>query len=308
MPHAEKPVEASSKGKWAATGALLAVVVIAGVGLFRHVQGYGPIMPGRQKKVALQIRRFSAEPESLRAGGVVTLRWNVPGAKEVFIDQGVGKVAASGAIETRPAASTSYTLTASGGEHDARANAFVRVSPAEPVQKVITAKESTSYKLTADSSSGKTSQQAVVTELAKPKPELPLRSKAGALDGPGSDAKGNKAPPKLPNSITVTDPRIMLEEGKRAWSGKGIPRDQEKAAAWFRKAADAGNTEGMVLLGSMYAQGTGAPRDYVRSVAWFQKAADAGNVRGMDNLGSYVRRRVRSTQEPAAGRHLVPQS
>ena len=43
--------------------------------------------------------------------------------------------------------------------------------------------------------------------------------------------------------------------------GKGVPKDHKEAMAWFRKAAEAGNTDAMVNLGAMYEGGLGVGKD-----------------------------------------------
>ena len=56
-------------------------------------------------------------------------------------------------------------------------------------------------------------------------------------------------------------------------------------AITLQKAADAGNSDAMNNLGTLYAHGQGVAQDYGKAREWFQKAADAGNTTAMDNLG-----------------------
>ena len=58
------------------------------------------------------ISSFTASPGSITVGDSSTLSWNVSNATSVTIDQGVGSVAAVGNTVVSPAATTSYTLTA----------------------------------------------------------------------------------------------------------------------------------------------------------------------------------------------------
>ncbi len=55
---------------------------------------------------------FEVDPVSLVAGNSATLLWNVTGATNISIDQGIGNVAAAGAQEVTPKTTTVYTLTA----------------------------------------------------------------------------------------------------------------------------------------------------------------------------------------------------
>ena len=58
------------------------------------------------------INSFSAVPPIIDAGSSTSLSWNVSNATSVTIDQGVGPVAFVGSTPASPAATTSYTLTA----------------------------------------------------------------------------------------------------------------------------------------------------------------------------------------------------
>ena len=55
---------------------------------------------------------FSASPATITPGGFSTLSWTVTNATSVIIDGGVGTVAASGSSSVTPAATQTYTLTA----------------------------------------------------------------------------------------------------------------------------------------------------------------------------------------------------
>ena len=63
--------------------------------------------------------------------------------------------------------------------------------------------------------------------------------------------------------------------------GIGVPIDEKKAFEWCRKAADAGEGTAMYSLGCFYARGAGVPRDEKKAFEWSRKAADAGYVEAM---------------------------
>ena len=65
--------------------------------------------------------------------------------------------------------------------------------------------------------------------------------------------------------------------------GEGVPTDLEKAAAWYRKAADTGNPYAQGNLAVLYAYGRGVPPDFVLSYAWSSRAA-AGYPKWADDL------------------------
>jgi TPR repeat protein len=69
-------------------------------------------------------------------------------------------------------------------------------------------------------------------------------------------------------------------------SGQGdLPCDPIQAAAWYRRAADLGDPEGMLNLGRMYHAGTGVPRDEVQALRWYYKAAARGSGPSMTSIG-----------------------
>lgn len=68
-------------------------------------------------------------------------------------------------------------------------------------------------------------------------------------------------------------------------SGRGTPKDSEEAAAWFRRAAEAGHIESQLILGNCYAKGDMVAQDYFQAVVWLRRAADAGSADAQINLG-----------------------
>ena len=69
--------------------------------------------------------------------------------------------------------------------------------------------------------------------------------------------------------------------------GKGVARDPQKAAEWYRKAADQGNVSGELHLAALYRDGAGKsfPRDMTQAAAWYRKAADQGDAGAQGTLG-----------------------
>lgn len=58
--------------------------------------------------------------------------------------------------------------------------------------------------------------------------------------------------------------------------GKGVPRDDAKAVALLRKAADKKNGEAENLLGTLYVTGRAVPKDPRQANEWFHRASDRG--------------------------------
>jgi TPR repeat protein len=59
-----------------------------------------------------------------------------------------------------------------------------------------------------------------------------------------------------------------------------------EALHWYRQAAEAGNTEAIMSLATMYAAGEGTDPDPAAAGQWMRKAADSGEARAMMALAS----------------------
>jgi WD40 repeat protein len=81
------------------------------------------------------------------------------------------------------------------------------------------------------------------------------------------------------------DPNAQMMVGTFYANGKVIPQDMQEAAAWYRKAADAGNAAAQVLLGTCYAYGNGVRKNVFKAAEYFRRAALAGNRMGQYQLG-----------------------
>ena len=61
-------------------------------------------------------------------------------------------------------------------------------------------------------------------------------------------------------------------------------KDDEQGMAWMKAAAEQGQDDTQVSLGSMYLDGKPVPQDFGEAVRWYRRAAEAGNVFGQYNL------------------------
>ena len=91
-----------------------------------------PAAAGGQVAVKPSIE-FKATPSSISAGGTAELSWNVKYAASVSIDQGIGGVAIADKIMVKPAATTTYTLTAKNNLQETRFPVTVTVSASGPM-------------------------------------------------------------------------------------------------------------------------------------------------------------------------------
>ena len=93
-----------------------------------------PVAPKAPEVRPPVIALFTAEPSSIEKGRSATLRWEVSGANNVSINQGLGTVSAKGSREVYPGTSTTYLLSASNEGGTASASASVNVTnPPPPV-------------------------------------------------------------------------------------------------------------------------------------------------------------------------------
>ncbi|MBQ2040071.1 MAG: sel1 repeat family protein [Thermoguttaceae bacterium] len=61
-------------------------------------------------------------------------------------------------------------------------------------------------------------------------------------------------------------------------------QDRE-AVEWYRRAAEAGSSEGAFWVAVCYEQGRGVDVDAVMAFEWYKRSAEMGNLRGMSELG-----------------------
>jgi TPR repeat protein len=73
------------------------------------------------------------------------------------------------------------------------------------------------------------------------------------------------------------DARAQHHIGDLYEEGRGIGRDLEEAAIWYRRAAEQGYGRAQNALAILYVEGRGVDRDPVEAYGWFALAAGAGN-------------------------------
>ena len=58
-------------------------------------------------------------------------------------------------------------------------------------------------------------------------------------------------------------------------TGRGVPKDLERAAEWYEKAAIQGHTGAQFSLGAMLVNGEGVPRDVATGLMWLNLSREA---------------------------------
>ena len=79
-------------------------------------------------------------------------------------------------------------------------------------------------------------------------------------------------------------------------NGQGVARDETKAAAWYRKAAEHGDPFTQFDLGLAYALGRGVERDDVQAANWYKRSAPKGFKPGQTKLDSMTRSNLGKTE------------
>ena len=72
-------------------------------------------------------------------------------------------------------------------------------------------------------------------------------------------------------------------------SGEGVVQSYEKAAEWYRKAADQGYHWAQDNLGDLYHDGKGVPQSDLAAAEWYRKAADQGNKYSQLQIGNLLK-------------------
>ena len=98
------------------------------------------------------------------------------------------------------------------------------------------------------------------------------------------------------------DANAQCNLGVLYFCGRGVSKDYNEAAKWYRKAAEQGHAAAQCNLGALYDSGKGVSQDYNEAAKWYRKAAEQGDASAQFNLGySYENGRgVRRNYKEAA--------
>lgn len=92
--------------------------------------------------------------------------------------------------------------------------------------------------------------------------------------------------PELTARADAGDPAAQYELGRMF----AADRADSQAAAWYRKAADAGHVEAQFALGWLYEEGWGLTRNREQAAVWFWRAAEQGHAAARERVGWDSRR------------------
>jgi TPR repeat protein len=96
------------------------------------------------------------------------------------------------------------------------------------------------------------------------------------------------------------DTRAMILYGDLLYYGSGVPRSVQDAILWYHKAANAGDSEGYLALGTTYLS-VAEVQDVRQAAEWFEKGIAAGNQEAMYALAHVL-------QDDTRGMKNVPRA
>ncbi len=85
-------------------------------------------------------------------------------------------------------------------------------------------------------------------------------------------------------------------------AGLGVPRDDRRAAHWYRAAAEKGHVAAQLNIGDFYSRGRGVTLDRVKAWYWLDLAASAGSAWARDRRDSVAADMTREQIEQAKAR------
>ena len=81
----------------------------------------------------------------------------------------------------------------------------------------------------------------------------------------------------------------QFELGALYYQGEGTLQDYQKAAHWWRNAAQQGHVDAQYWLAALYHRGKGVPQNSRKAATLYLKAAEKGHALAQNNLGFLYR-------------------
>ena len=89
--------------------------------------------------------------------------------------------------------------------------------------------------------------------------------------------------------LTPQEAEAAYQMGEKYLYGRGVAKDNKKAAEYYLKAANVGHAEAQYSLGFCYMYGYGVNKDLQKAREWFTKAAAQGHQQAR-NVLDYMNR------------------
>lgn len=78
--------------------------------------------------------------------------------------------------------------------------------------------------------------------------------------------------------------------GRMYGDGRGVEKNPDEAAKWYRKAAEKGVQDAQFRLGGMYERGEGVPKDMEYAYGWYSVSAHIGNTKADEAMKAAAER------------------
>jgi TPR repeat protein len=101
----------------------------------------------------------------------------------------------------------------------------------------------------------------------------------------GRDEDLSPALRKIEDEAFAIIPEAQHDLAALYTAGQGVSQNYQRAALWFREAAENGIANASYNLGVMYHQGLGVDEDLVTALNWYRRAALFGHPEAQYNLG-----------------------
>lgn len=89
----------------------------------------------------------------------------------------------------------------------------------------------------------------------------------------------------LKSGVEKGDPESQFGLARLYYTGDGVPKSYEAAAALLTEASPKGHAASQSTLGYMYGFGIGVPKNYSKAISLTRKAAEQGDIVAQNNLG-----------------------
>lgn len=107
---------------------------------------------------------------------------------------------------------------------------------------------------------------------------------AGVSPIPGGPAPADATVAALEAAAVRGDATAQFVLALRYAEGRGVAKDDTKAASLVTKSAQQGLVVAEYRLGAIYERGVGVPKDLAQAKSWYERAAKGGNRKAMHNL------------------------
>lgn len=97
---------------------------------------------------------------------------------------------------------------------------------------------------------------------------------------------------KIQQQAMAGNAEAELELGAFYNEGKGVIKNQTKAAEWYKKAAQHGNMEAAYFYGVALLKGVGILQNYKEAIFWLEKSARSGYSQAQYELGTIYRNKT----------------